>query len=123
MGDEIVPDLNFRLQMADGEKRLFTFEYHRGKDAGKILRQLEQHVQALRDGVLSERYKHPYSHFVLSVYEHPNVLENATQRLNALPRFEEDFGAHFLFNTIDEMKADFPDSWRQLDGSQSSRFS
>ena len=116
-GDRFVPDLTFRMTMNDGESRLFAFEYHRGNDTGKILKQLLNHTMALQEGILSDHYRHPYANFVLSVYEQENVLKSMLERLDEVADFDA-FAPCFLFGTIDGVSDNFPEPWFNWKGSE-----
>ena len=49
-GETLVPDGNFLLDMADGQRRLFTLELHKGTNTARIIEQLEKPCQSHRGG-------------------------------------------------------------------------
>ena len=109
--ETIIPDGNFMLKMQDGEKRLFTLELHRGNNTKRIIQQLETHARLIENECLPEKYKHPYDNYVLSVYDHQGT-QHAVQRRFLENKRLNAFQAHFGFNHLDHLQADFSQLWQ-----------
>lgn len=122
IGKEVFePDLELRLQMGS-ESRLFAFELHAGRDAGKIVDQLMGHTRAIKAGTLSKHYDHPFANYVLSVYDHLPTMRGVEARLGATEKFSP-YRSHFLFNTLETLLAQFSTGWHLVDGAPVGLFS
>ena len=55
-GTTVIPDANFRLNMSDGQQRLFTLELHRQPKTQRIVEQLEVHADIIRHELLAKKY-------------------------------------------------------------------
>lgn len=118
----IVPDGNFRLAMQDGKKRLFTLELHKGSDTQKIIQQLENHALIINKDLLREKYHHPFSHYVLSVYDNVDTLKAVQNRFSTSPLLSRR-KKHFAFNTSEAVEGDFSQGWQYASGQAFSVFS
>ena len=115
-GGFIESDVDFQLTLPSGKSVLCVFEYHRGNYVKRIVEQLERHMTALHEGVVSERYEFGESNLVLSVYEHEVTMKTVVGRLRVWPKFQP-FRELFQFAALDALKADFSGSWLTLAGS------
>jgi len=83
----------------DGNKQLFTVEIHRGKDIKRALNQIEQHLIALEEGAVTEKYnlideKVPYS--VVFMFEFEEIKERVRKRFYEIEELES-FREYFEF--------------------------
>lgn len=109
-GKTIIPDGNFRLAMNDGQRRLFSLELHKGNHTKRILAQLTHHAQIVEQGLLADKYQHPFDHYVLSVYDHAGTMQAVKQRFLTTPAFYE-HQPGFLFATVEAVETDFAQAW------------
>ncbi len=110
-GETIIPDGNFRLAMSDGQKRLFTLELHKGTNTKKIIAQLENHARIIEEGLLADKYQHPYDNYVLSVYDHEGTMKAVQRRFDESPLLSHN-AEHFGFNTSQQVQKSFPRGWQ-----------
>jgi hypothetical protein len=106
----IVPDGNFRLDMLDGESRLFTLELHKGTNTKRIIKQLENHARLVELELLPDKYDHPHDNYVLSVYNHKGTLEAVKKRFLDNKRLAE-YSEYYIFNSVEQVIADFSQGW------------
>lgn len=106
----IVPDGNFRLDMLDGESRLFTLELHKGTNTKRIIKQLENHVRLVELELLPDKYDHPHDNYILSAYDHKGTLEAVKKRFLDNKRLAE-YSEYYIFNSVEQVKAGFSEGW------------
>lgn len=107
---------------SDGDKqRLCAVEVHRATDTKRIVRQLERHMHAISLGTLSREFSHDYANFVLSIHERETTFNHVRQRILQLPDFAA-FSPLFLFNTLNQVKADFSQGWVFANGTNADFF-
>lgn len=111
----IVPDGNFRLDMKDGEKRLFTLELHKGRHTKTIIKQLETHAQLIERELLPEKYNHPHDNYVLSVYDTAGTME-AVKRRFLESKLLTEHQDYYIFNTVEQVKESFSNGWHYFNG-------
>lgn len=120
-GKFIVPDGNFSLLMKDGQTRLFSLELHRGNDTKRIIEQLKNHARLIEQDLLPTKYAHPFSNYVLSVYENPQIMRAVQSRVPETPLLSE-YSEHFLFNAAETLEGDFSEGWHYFDESEYAHF-
>ena len=104
-----IPDGLTKYQ--DGDKpRLVAIEIHNGTHSKRITHQLLDHLEAIEQGLFSDKYEHENNSFVLSVHENQSTLDSVKKRLLERPEFKP-FLPLFLFNKQDQTKADFAKGW------------
>ena len=113
----IIPDCNFMLYMKDGEKRLFTLELHRQPKTKRILEQLYQHAQIIREGVLSDKYNHPQLNYVCSIHRYNGDLQNSIRTVSTSPHFK-DVKEGFFFAYLDDVKNQWDTMWKTVKQNQ-----
>ena len=106
----IVPDGNFRLDMKDGESRLFTLELHKGTNTKRIIKQLENHARLVELELLPDKYDHPHDNYILSVYDHAGTLEAVKRRFLDNKKLAE-YKDYYIFNTVENLMNDFSSGW------------
>lgn len=119
----VIPDGILKVKV--GEKiRLIALELHRETDTKKIIRQLEQHTQAIELGLFSSKYSHKTANFVISVHEHEDRLKQVIQRIRngEIERFER-YNQGFLFGTLDSvLNGGIQENLYHLDGKKGHLF-
>lgn len=93
----IISDAIFFLS-GNLEKRLFCFEMCNGYDSGRIVKQLTQYVDALKEGSPSIKYHLNKSCKVLCVFEHQSTMLAVIRRLQPLTYFKN-MAPFFFFAT------------------------
>lgn len=109
-----IPDINTMFSL-DGEKYLYLFEQHDGKDTKRLLEQLKIHFIAISQKAVSKKYNLHKSHKVVVICEHASVKKIVIQRLQAA----KDIGYYydfFIFKTNAELEGDFYNNWTLLNG-------
>jgi len=115
-----IPDGLTRYQ--DGNKnRLVIIEIHNGFNSKVIEKQLLDHLEALHQGLFSQKFKHKTADFVLSVHENKTTLKSVKNRLMNRAEFQP-FLPLFLFNTQVQTHDDFSQKWTLADGSKTALF-
>lgn len=84
-------------------------------DTSRIHSSLFGHLQALRNGQPSRQFGLDYGSRVLCIFDKPTYMKQAIIRLQEDPRFASS-KAHFLFKTMEEVKAGELDQWELFDG-------
>lgn len=112
----IIPDLNFLLDMTDGEVRLFSVELHNVSKPNRIVEQLLTHVAICKAQAIAKKYGHPHGNRVLSVYTDPAVMMSVKATLRQNIEFMPLATAGvFLFNTLASLQNQFSDGWSMID--------
>jgi galactose mutarotase-like enzyme len=106
----IVPDGNFRLDMLDGESRLFTLELHKGRNTKTIIKQLETHAQLIERELLPIKYDHPHDNYILSVYDTAGTME-AVKRRFLDSKLLAEYQDYYIFNTVEQVTGEFSQRW------------
>ena len=101
----IDPDGIFRLHKGD-KSFLCAIEHHRKPDSQYITRQLDRHMTALDQNLLSERFDHQNPNLVLSVHENLRSFTSVQKRLLSLPDFEK-FIPYFHFALHENLEINF----------------
>jgi hypothetical protein len=85
----IEPDGVFRVQKGD-TALLYAVEVHRKPDSKAILKQLDQHIDAMSadQNLIPERFNHHAPCFVLSLFEHLSSFKKVQERLQHMADFE-----------------------------------
>ena len=92
------------------DKKIFVVEVHRSTNTKEILKQLNNHIEAMTQGATGERFNMQKGNFLLSVYSARNVLNNVINRIQELPDFQA-FSQLFLFACIEDLQEDFMNAW------------
>lgn len=105
------------------DQRLFALEVHNTRQTAKIIRQLENHLIAMREKAISTKYKHPKNCPVLSVFTHKGTMEATKKRLlQKDPAFLK-FKGGFLFNSLENIERDITQGWHAIDNTAVNFFS
>lgn len=98
----IEPDGVFRFTK-DEKPYLCAVEIHRKPDTKVIVKQLDQHMEAMQadQNLIAEKFEHNGPIYLLSVYEHQRSFDSVKARLNEMADFAA-FRSHFLFGTMAE---------------------
>jgi hypothetical protein len=115
-----IPDGLTRYQ--DGNKsRLVVIEIHNGVHSQRITQQLLDHLEALQQGLFSDKYQHNKANYVLSVHENEATLKSVKNRLIHRAEFQP-FLPLFLFNTQAQTNEDFSQNWTLANGGKTALF-
>jgi hypothetical protein len=111
----------FRVHKGD-TALLCAVEVHRKPDSKAILKQLDQHIDAMSadQNLISERFNHHAPCFVLSLHEHLSTFKKVQERLGHMADFEA-FQPSFHFNIMDNIRQN-KGQWIIADGSPSELF-
>ena len=117
----IVPDGNFRLDMTDGESRLFTLELHKGTNTKRIIQQLENHARLIERELLPVKYDHPHDNYILSIYDHAGTMEAVKSRFLESPLLKQ-YPEYYGFNTVENLLNVFSEGWKYWDNTDFKTF-
>ena len=117
----IVPDGIFHLSLESGHQLLYVLEVHKTTQTTAATRQLKRYLQALDQGVLSDKYHLQTAPFLCSVHSLDNVYRGVKNNLLADPDFAG-FKPLFLFNRVDQLKSDFSSGWHFADDEPANPF-
>ena len=111
----------FRLHKGE-TSLLCAVEIHRKPDSKAILKQLDQHNDAMSadQNLIPERFDHHAPCFVLSVHEHLSSFKKVQERLERMADFQ-DFQPSFHFNVMDNIREN-KGKWILADGNPSDLF-
>lgn len=82
----IIPDMIYSVVLENGKPCLSALEIHNGRDTGRFIRQMERHIQSLKEGSVTDHYHMNVACFVLGIFEHESI-RNAS--LNHLQQRED----------------------------------
>ena len=100
----IEPDAIFCLEKDDFVLPIIL-EAHRFPDTGRITEQLNKHGYALHLRAMKNKYNLSKDPVLLSVHEHEHTKLSTQKRLIKADGFEQ-FLPGFVFNTVEQIKAD-----------------
>lgn len=113
--NSFIPDVNTMFSL-DGQRHLYLFEQHNGKDAKRLFEQLYVHILAISKGIVSEKYNYgKRSHKVAVVCEERSVIYSVLQRLQKVSGIEQ-YNNLFIFKTNTELEEDFYNDWTLISG-------
>lgn len=112
----LIADAVFLLQ-TERRAELYCVEVYMDDDTSRIHNSLFGHLQALRNGQPSRQFGLNYGSRVLCIFDKPVYKQQAMERLREDPRFGSS-KAHFLFKTMEEVKAGKLDQWKLFDGTK-----
>lgn len=100
----IEPDGVFRF-IKDRTPYLCAVEIHRKPDTKIIVKQLDQHMEALtsEQNLIAERFDYEGPVYIWSVHEHQTISQNTEIRMNGIEDFNI-FRAQFEFLIVEENK-------------------
>lgn len=110
----LIPDANFMLRLADGQKRLYTLEVYNGTDTKRTTKQIEKHLDALNEMAIGKKYNHKKTARIVCIFESENGLNAVLRKLNQSPEFKG-FDGFFLFKTLKAVKEKFLPNWLSID--------
>jgi hypothetical protein len=117
----IEPNGVFGIQKGD-TALLCAVEVHRKPDSKAILKQLDQHIDAMSSdqNLIPERFNHHAPCFVRSLHEHLSSFKKVQERLGHMADFDA-FQPSFHFNLMDNIRQN-KGQWTMADGSPSELF-
>ena len=94
----IEPDGVFRFTK-DGKPYLCAVEAHRKPDVKAIVKQLDQHMEAMGadQNLIAEKFQHQGPIYICSIHDHRRIFESVQARLSELSDFKV-FEPHFIFS-------------------------
>ncbi len=141
-GSYIIPDGIFGFRL-NGHDYLYVLEVHHGTSAQKATAKLQTYYAALMEHAISKKYNYEMSCYVLSLFQEEkfsnnrkltkeqkhqrNVRRCETKMKSVMDRLEVDqkFGAFkpaYLFNTMENIRADLATGWTLADGANVTPF-
>lgn len=111
-----IPDITVKFKV-NNENFIFLFEQHNGKDTKRLVEQLNVHLLAIQEDVVSTKFKINKHNRVAVVCEEKSVKDSIIQRLQEINNFNN-FYDFFIFKTNDELKEDFFNNWTLINGKQ-----
>lgn len=108
-----VPDAIYLYYEPDGKPYLATVEVHNGRDTGRFMKQMEQHLVALEEGAISLHYGLEYANRIQWVFEREQTMNAAIRRMQRRNDLEG-FRVYVGFNTIANVRKGFADGWERF---------
>lgn len=108
-GKSFIPDISTKFRV-NNESYIFLFEQHNGKDTKRLVEQLNVHLLAISQDVVSKRFNFYKSNRVAVVCEEPSVKDAVIDILQKSDIFKN-FYNHFIFKTSDELRQEFFNNW------------
>lgn len=108
-----IPDVVYMILLPDGRPRLVTVEIHNGRDTGRFLKQMETHIEALEEGVVSIKHRVDFANSIRWVFEHESTMRAAMRRMGQRGDYDA-FRPYIEFNTVSQVKADFSEGWEHF---------
>lgn len=105
-----IPDAIYLYTTADGRKHLAVVEIHNGMDTGRFMRQMEPHIQALREGAVTDKYGLDFANRSQWIFEHQAAMHAALKRIRRRHAWHQ-YRPFVDFNTIENVRADFEGGW------------
>lgn len=115
-GKSFIPDITVKFK-ANNENFIFLFEQHNGKDTKRLIEQLQIHLLAISQEIVSKKFNFYKLNRVAIVCEEKSVKDSVIQRLQKTDIFKN-FYNHFIFKTNNELKEDFFNKWTLINGEQ-----
>ncbi len=111
----IIPDIVTKISF-NKINHLYLIEIHNGKDTNKIFVQILNHIEAINLGTPKDKYNHPKNNKVAVIFEFESCMNALIKKMNDESVFKR-YKNGFIFNTIENMKSKFNESWVLFDGS------
>lgn len=112
--DSFIPDI-ITMFRVNGREYLFLFEQHNGSSTNRLVKQLQQHLQAISEDLFENQFGFKRSPRIVVVCENESVKYNTMQRLRQDKQFDN-FHNFFIFKSNNELQNDFNQNWSLLDG-------
>ena len=100
-------------------KKLYLFELHRGKDAGRAKEQLLRHNMVIRKWLAKEKYAFDKNNRVVMIFEEKQTLLGTLKKLQNDSRFKK-MEDYFIFKSLEDKEQlkpeNFNGAWINLDG-------
>ena len=110
----IIPDINFIFQVigSPDKKALFCVEMSNGRDTKRILNQIREHKEALKQGVLTEKYGLNTFYKALFIFSEEGLLNAVLKRFFEIEGVEA-FQSNFYFAHLADLHRDFFKCWQR----------
>ena len=110
-----IPDCIFVIRNRKGQRALYAVECVFGDKTGRTLQQIKNHMTALMEGVISEKYRVQGQDYTALFFFHNEKLMERVRTKLAKPEWRfKSFRAHFLFATIADVERDVLSCWRKI---------
>ena len=113
-GDSFIPDI-ITMFTVHNKEYLFLFEQHNGSSTNRLVKQLQQHLQAISEDLFENQFGFQKSPRIVVVCENDSVKYNTIKRLRQDKQFDN-FHNFFIFKSNDELLDDFNQNWALLNG-------
>ncbi|MCW3108642.1 MAG: hypothetical protein JWQ09_3148 [Segetibacter sp.] len=110
-----IPDGVFQLDTGR-QMELYLLEVYNGSDTGRVIKQMQLHLEALHIGAPTEQFNFDRGHRILCVFESLACMNAVMERLSNDSDFR-DSANHFLFKPIASLEAKtLHEDWQCIDG-------
>lgn len=79
-GGILIPDAVYSHQTREGKQYLTAVEICNGQDTKRIIKQVENHVKAIEQGLLSDKYGYEFANKVLFIFEFEKTKNKVEER-------------------------------------------
>ena len=97
----------------DGSPRLCCYELHRGRDIGRLIRQVNVYAEAIQAEAIENTFSYHAAARVLLVLDDTNLLPLALSRLRTLA-LPDDVAARFYISTKIELNGNILSNWSRI---------
>lgn len=97
------------------DERMFALEVHNTKQTAVIMRQLENHLTAMKEQAISKKYQCPKNCPVLSLFTYKGTMEATKKRLLVKAPYFIKLKGGFLFNSLKNTEKDITQGWHTID--------
>jgi hypothetical protein len=113
----IVPDSIFCFDTPQ-EKNLCVLEIANGRDTGRVLKQIDKNLEAIYNGLVSDKYQIKKSPTLLIAFEHIEHQKGVMKAVKegVLMKKFEDLPTSLFFGLQENIRTDWAKSWVNING-------
>ena len=114
-GSHIISDANFVLAStgAPERKALFYMDMCNGHNAKRVLRQMELHMVAIREGAMASRYGVAQNHRVLLLFTSRSLMTAVRKRFGEIGK--PAFASYFWYEFVEDAEHDVLGRWQSVE--------
>lgn len=113
-GIPFIPDI-ITMFTVENREYLFLFEQHNGNSTNRLVKQLQQHLQAISEDLYENQFGFKRSPRIAIICESESVKYNTMKRLRQDKQFDN-FYNFFIFKSNNNLEQSFNENWSLLDG-------
>ena len=99
--------------LRDKKPRMICIELHKGRDAERLIRQVEVYVNAFKAAAIEKHHRYEMAARCLLVFDQLGTLERFQKKI--IGQIEERTWNRFRVNDLDSVRENFNTNWRGLE--------